>query len=126
MKKLIQFILLWGPVIFWCGLIFQLSSAPIPSIGQTYWQDWWIKNLAHIVEYAVLCWLIFRAINSAREKKNWFMPLLFSVIYAISDEFHQSFVFGREAWWGDVAFDTLGALLALFISSSIFNKKIRN
>ena len=37
----------------------------------------------------------------------------FCVLYAISDEIHQSFVLSRQASPFDVGFDTAGAVLAL-------------
>jgi VanZ family protein len=38
------------------------------------------------------------------------------VLYAATDEFHQSFVPGRKPWiWDVVVFDNLGALIALWL-----------
>ena len=39
--------------------------------------------------------------------------LLFVIAFAVSDEFHQSFVPSREATVRDVLIDTMGAILAL-------------
>ena len=48
------------------------------------------------------------------EKKRWWLALLFALLYASSDEFHQSFVPGRHPSWVDVlGFDGGGALIAL-------------
>jgi VanZ family protein len=38
-------------------------------------------------------------------------------LYAIFDEIHQSFVPGRNAWWVDVAIDSIAAALALGVAS---------
>lgn len=55
--------------------------------------------------------------------------ILFSVIYAITDEIHQGFVDGRVPAVLDVAIDSFGALTgALFIAffiSKIYNKKYK-
>ena len=49
--------------------------------------------------------------------------VLFCFFYGMSDEWHQSFVPGRDADWLDLAADTLGALIAMGFISSV-NKKI--
>lgn len=112
MAKVKKFLLIWGPVVFWCGLIFWQSSRTLPVVGRTYNEDWLIKNLAHVLEYFVLYIFVFRAINWQCKKVNFIYPLIFIVVYGIADEFHQSFVPGRTAWWGDVGFDTAGGLVA--------------
>ena len=45
------------------------------------------------------------------------------ILYAILDEFHQSFVPGRNAWWVDVAIDSVAAALALWAASRWSGKK---
>ena len=37
----------------------------------------------------------------------------FSVLYAMSDEYHQTFVGGRSGAWSDVGIDTAGVILAI-------------
>lgn len=75
------------------------------------------------MEYAILYWLTYRAINENRSRKNWVGPLIFIVLYAISDEFHQSFVPGRRARATDVGIDTVGALIVSQIIRKIPRKK---
>jgi len=112
MMKFKQLLYIWTPVLIWCGLIFWQSSRTLPVVGRTYNQDWLIKNLAHVLEYFILYIFVFRSVNWQKEKVNYLYPLIFIILYGISDEIHQSFVPGRTAWWGDVGFDTLGGLLA--------------
>ncbi len=61
----------------------------------------------------------------------WWLALLLALIYAASDEFHQSFVPGRHPSWVDVlGFDGGGALIALGLAyfwrgiSSRFKKRM--
>lgn len=80
-----------------------------------------MKKSAHILEYAILYFLLFRAVNkfNLKSKKkeiyNWLLPLVFCLLYAASDEFHQSFVPGRTSLARDVGFDFLGMLLVLWL-----------
>ncbi len=60
-----------------------------------------------MVEYAILYVLAFRSAGSH------FFSLLLVILYGISDEYHQSFVVGRESnYLRDVSFDTLGGIIA--------------
>lgn len=96
-------------VIVWCALIFTVSSIPtLPKVGFIWW-DFILKKAGHVIEYAVLYVLTVKAMNGA---SNWRTPLLFGLTFALSDEYHQSFVFGRTSKLTDVGFDTLGMLLA--------------
>ena len=47
------------------------------------------------------------------------MVLILSVLYAFSDEFHQSFVPGRDATLKDVLYDTAGIFFSVFVYSLI-------
>jgi VanZ family protein len=95
----------WAPVIAWAGVIFALSSIPSLGTGLGTW-DLVLRKLAHVTEYAILAFLLRRAFA---------VPAAFGVAlaYAISDEFHQTFVRGREGRPRDVAIDALGIVLGL-------------
>ena len=105
----------WAPVVVWCGLIFTLSSIPHLSTGWGGW-DMLLRKCAHMVEYAVLFLLTNRALGGTTAwpgKKCLFGALFFAVLYAASDEFHQSFTAGRHPALQDVGIDSFGALLFL-------------
>ena len=75
--------------------------------------DFIIRKVAHVTEYAVLSLLVSRSVgikmnSTIRER---LVPAGISSLYALSDEFHQSFVPSRGATYTDVMWDTLGALL---------------
>ncbi|MBU0579519.1 VanZ family protein [Patescibacteria group bacterium] len=109
------------PPIIWAGLIFFLSNqSKLPSAPQPL-LDLVFKQTAHVVVYAVLYFLIWRAINiTATNKLTRFkliaLPLIITLIYALTDEFHQSFIPGREATWIDIAFDMLGASISHYLT----------
>ena len=115
MKKNKRLLINWGLVLGWCSLIFLFSSLPKTQVTGVYWQEFVIKKTAHIIEYGILYLLVFRAFNYEKKKKNFWLPLVFTIVYGISDETHQLFVPGREGRLRDVIFDALGGLLALLI-----------
>ena len=101
-----KFIILWMPVIIWAGLIFFLSSIPDLKSGlETFW-DTILRKMAHMVEYGIFFLLLARAI-----KKPLVWSIIFSILYAISDEFHQSFIPGRHMALLDICFDSTGVLI---------------
>lgn len=107
----------WLPVFLWAGIIFAFSSLEVNKSTQFYWQDFIIKKTAHVVEYAVLFILLYRAfLNTTSFNKKQAAILSFALVlfYGISDEYHQSFTPGREPKLRDVGFDALGGILAWF------------
>lgn len=107
---------LWIPVLVWLGVIFGLSSVPINHQAQFSWSDFIFKKTAHVGEYAILYFLVWRAASQRGKKidaKVFIGSLIFSLIYSLSDEWHQTMVPGREGRLRDVGFDTLGMLLSL-------------
>ncbi|MDH4139716.1 MAG: VanZ family protein [Coriobacteriia bacterium] len=88
----------------WMGVIFALSSVPATGLPTGY------SGVAHFVEYAVLAGLLLWPIG--RRHGVFHAAMLAAVIasaYAVTDEFHQSFVPGRTPQVGDWLLDTLGA-----------------
>ena len=81
-----------------------------------------IDLLFHFVEYSILGFLLFQSINT--DEIFTINPLYGSVVigifFAISDEFHQSFVPGRHMSAMDMLFDSIGILFGTF-SSRFFN-----
>jgi len=96
----------WLPIVLWAAVIFTLSSIPHLSSGLGTW-DLVLRKCAHVTEYAILGLLLARALQ--RELPAFGL----GVLYAVSDEFHQSFVRGRHAAPLDVAIDAAGVLIGL-------------
>jgi VanZ family protein len=98
------------------GVIFVASNTPsaqIPSAGP--W-DLLVKKGGHLLSYALLAWLWLRALQSALPPRPLtYAVLVIAVIYAISDEFHQTFVPGRNGTAVDVLIDSIGALFAILL-----------
>ncbi len=97
----------YAPPLAVMALIFGLSATPDLSSGLGP-LDLWLRKAAHITIYAVLWLTLARA-------TGWRRPLVATVIallYAISDELHQTQVTGRHGAPLDVAIDAVGMGLA--------------
>jgi VanZ family protein len=97
----------YAPPLAVMALIFALSATPDLSSGLGQW-DLLLRKLAHITIYAVLWLTLARA-------AGWRRPIATTVVallYACSDEYHQSLVAGRHGTPVDVAIDGFGMGLA--------------
>lgn len=102
----------WMPALLLMAAIFVLSSFPsreLPDFGS--W-DSFFKKGGHMLGYGLLALACRRGLGGfpAGSRLAWGL----AIFYAITDEFHQSFVPGRHPSPVDVlVFDNLGAALAL-------------
>ena len=98
----------------WMGLIFALSSRrTIPEpFGLA---SGLIAIGGHLTAYAILAILLWWAIApmALSVPRRFVLALMGAVFYGLSDEWHQSFVPGRDASGFDLAIDALGACLGL-------------
>jgi len=99
---------LWLPVAAWAALIFALSSIPSLGTGLGTW-DLVLRKLAHVGEYAILGALLLRALGRQRLAAAFAL----GVAYAVTDEYHQTFVEGRSGTATDVAIDAAGVALGI-------------
>lgn len=82
-----------------------------------------IRKLAHISEYFILCMFAYNYLRFVYNdfKKICLTSFLITFIYALSDEFHQLFIYGRSGSFIDVLIDVFGSFL--FISLMFIIKK---
>jgi VanZ family protein len=101
------------PPLVWMGLIFFLSSFHTIQVTEVHWQNFLTRKAAHIIEYAVLSFLYFRVLNKLSNYttvKKLLVSFLLAFLYALTDEYHQTFVPGRTGKFFDLGVDFLGAL----------------
>lgn len=99
----------WLPPIALMAVIFYLSAQPDLSSGLGT-IDLIGRKIVHAAEYALLSFLWWRALRTVVPARTALLLALgISVGYAASDEYHQSFVDGRNGSPLDVAIDTAGA-----------------
>lgn len=116
---------LWLPVALWCSMIFYLSSISDLSTGWGLY-DFVLRKIAHMVEYGILAFLVWRALLASgtfTENKVYSLSFVFSVLYAVSDEIHQGFVPGRGPSVYDVLIDAIGVVIAICIIMFVKQKK---
>ncbi|MDE3155994.1 MAG: VanZ family protein [Acidobacteriota bacterium] len=110
---------LWLPPAVYMGFIFYLSSQanPLPILTLHVWD-----KLLHATEYAGLGVLLLRAFKG--EGLTWRTAVLLTVLltslYGASDEWHQSFVPGRDSevtdWYADTTGGGLGATAGFLLA----------
>jgi VanZ family protein len=103
---------LWLPPLLVMGLIYVFSAQPSLDSGLG-WIDSVGRKLIHFGEYALLCFLWWRLLRSAMpSRRAALIAFVISSLYAVTDEFHQSFVDGRHGTPVDWAIDSAGAAAA--------------
>jgi VanZ family protein len=99
----------WGPVVAWAALIFGLSSISDLGTGLGTW-DFVLRKIAHAAEFAVLGFLLYRAV-----RRDW-LALALGIAYAASDELHQHFVPGRQGSPLDILIDAVGVAIGVYVA----------
>ena len=112
-----QFMRYYFPALFWALLIFTVSSIhklPTDPTGTGF-----VDKIAHFLEYFILGFFLAHAFyNMSSEKPGFwrfFIAACLGVLFAASDEWHQSFVPGRHMDVGDFIFDSFGVITAQFL-----------
>lgn len=131
-------VLRYGPLVVWLGFIFFASTGEFSSDHTSHivrpLLTWLFPNIseeslalahiitrktAHFMEYAVLGFFAARAFyTSSKEslRRHWFfIALALVAAYALTDEYHQSFVPSRASSIYDSLIDTAGGLTMLCI-----------
>jgi hypothetical protein len=104
----------WLPSLFLMAAIFFASSLPASRLPYYGAYDVLIKKGGHALGYALLGLAYFFALPPRLSTGyKWILALLMAILFALSDEFHQSFVEGRTSTLRDVLIDGIGAALAL-------------
>ena len=128
----------YAPLVAWLVLIFFASTGELSAsntslivrplllwlfpriseeqIGVAHFM---VRKAAHFTEYGILALLAVRAFSNSSHgvlRRQWFwFSFLLIAVYALSDEFHQSFVPSRTASIYDSLIDMSGGLTALII-----------
>ncbi len=112
---------LWALAVGYMAGIFVLSSLPVPTPAEEALARVGDKAL-HVLEYMVLALLLAFAIGSGPPPRlrRWapLIALAVAVVYAATDEFHQSFVPGRDADVLDYVADLAGATLGAAVQAA--------
>lgn len=102
----------WLPLLLAMSAIFVVSHQPsvdLPNFG--LW-DLGLKKGGHFLAYAGLALLALRA--TLEWQRPYLAALIIVFLFALSDEYHQTFIPGRSGTLVDVAIDMFGAATCLF------------
>jgi VanZ family protein len=119
----------WLAVVLWMGAIFALSAIPSLVLPLGPIHDFGLRKLlrklAHMSEYIVLTVLLIRALqmHTARKAHVLLLAALVAILFACSDEWHQTFVPGREGSLRDVGIDALGIAGVSIWLRSLMNRE---
>lgn len=116
----IKAILRWAPALLVMAAIFAFSSLPSADIPKFDIWDTFVKKGGHMAGYALLAGAYARGLEG-RPKALW-LAWIFAVIYALTDELHQTFVPGRHGSLLDVLIDATGAGLGLLALTWVRNR----
>lgn len=107
------------PPFLWAGVIFTLSSIPDLQSGLRPAWDLVLRKIAHATEFGILAALLARLGLHEHHAKSrpfvFWVAVLATVFFAVSDEFHQTLIEGRSGTALDVVIDSLGGLLGLLL-----------
>jgi VanZ family protein len=125
----------WAPLVVWLVAIFYFSSDALSSEHTSHFVEPLIRALfphasdaavyglhvavrkcGHVTEYALLALLAFRAVRAGRDgvRVGWAWAAFgIAAMYALVDEFHQTFVRSRTGNLHDAVIDMTGAAAAL-------------
>jgi VanZ family protein len=121
MIKILDFTLL----LFYCLFIYWLSSQT--SLKEPFDFGFELQDkLYHAGAYFIMGLLAWRSFS------HWvsspiilaFLSIAFCSLYGISDEWHQSFVVGRQSDSTDWIADTSGAILAVFLQYKLRERQM--
>jgi VanZ family protein len=118
----IRTLVAWGPAAIWAAVLFLLSEVPPDLVGSGFGIN---DKVVHLGLYSVLggalAWGVWKS-------GRWVTPVLLLVLgfaYGALDEWHQSFVPGRDPSVGDFLADCAGVLLGFFFLRSILKARAR-
>jgi VanZ family protein len=114
----------WLPVLAYCALITWLSSKPGGGLPR-----WWFMRydkVLHTLEYGGLGFLLARALApSVAGVKRIAIVAMLGLAFGVLDEFHQSFVPGRQGNDpGDMTADLVGTTLGA-ASYAVLGRRLR-
>ncbi len=126
--KVLKYFWYWFPPVFLMALIFYFSSKQNISVSDSTSVDFAFFKSIHIVEYAVLTFLFFRAYALTFTRWNGRKIVIFaaisSLLYALSDEIHQTFIPTRTGQLRDVFIDLIGISIVVMYTD-YYSKKVR-
>ncbi len=99
----------WGVVLLWMAGIWYLSAQP--DLRSSFEQDFLLRKIAHVLVFGGLTYVVTKAWAASGWRQSSAAAALWSLAYAMIDEWHQSYVPGRHGSPVDVAIDAIGIVV---------------
>lgn len=122
MKKLLSY---WLPPLLWMIFIFSLSSRQSIGVSEELIINFIVFKSLHLIEYAFLFFLFFRAFYtylSKNKKRAYLYAAIAALLFAVTDEMHQVLVPTREGSPRDILIDSLGIGLCFMYTKNNLDK----
>ena len=118
MRKILTVLYYWLPPLIWMGIIFYMSSQKSIVITTNKATDFVTFKTLHIIEYAFLFFLLYRAFQSIKRLQGPLCEIFaffITIFYSISDELHQLSIPTRQGRLRDVFIDIVGMIIMYVI-----------
>jgi VanZ family protein len=114
MRKMTHLLYYWLPPFIWMGMVYFMSSQKSVSITSNPTSEFVTFKTLHMVEYALLFFLFYRAFHSIKNMSEYSFTIYSFAIalsYSLTDELHQLFIPTRQGRMRDIIFDIVGMLI---------------
>ena len=103
------------PAVVWMLFIYFLSSIPGPKLPPVSFP--YVHLIAHLVEYSAVGFLLVCSFSNSIGTTKWIfaagMAFVIVSLFAASDEYHQTFVAGRNGEMNTVFLDMLFSVFGM-------------
>lgn len=102
----------------WVDFMYGTKEISIAHVGVPAFLEFFIRKAAHLTSYALLGYLVSRLLGVVRVYgwKNALCAIGMAVLYAASDEIHQTFTPHRQGTPIDVCLDACGAAVGVWLA----------
>lgn len=75
-----------------------------------------LRKVMHLTIYLILALLLINTLTLNNVKHKYLITIIICIIYALTDEYHQTLIKGRTGQLTDVIIDTLGSTTGIIIN----------
>lgn len=100
---------------------YDKKEISIKNLGVAGFVEFFIRKASHFTIFLLLAFFAYRAfrLQGVSRGNGWAYTLLLTMVYAISDEFHQKFTGGRTPLLDDVVIDSFGGLFGIGVAQLV-------
>ena len=112
----------WIITLIYISLITILSHQPADNISDVSPGIKNVDKLFHFIEFSILGFLIFGSLSLHSKEYDQILNLSIKIgiLFSCLDEYHQSFIDGRDSSLADLIFDVFGVFFGTFLHYRFF------